>query len=376
MRILLAHSFYRRSLPSGENDVVLEQLKLLQKEGYDIALWDPTSPEHRTSFLKLKTGIMALRGGGQDPLQIIKDFEPDLIHIHNLFPQIGTKWLKRAEVPTTLSIHNYRLVCASGILFRSGARCVDCLENSRTSAIKHKCYQDSRLATLTVVSHQQRLRHALNQDVDQVIFTSEFSREILEKYVQSRSVITLPNYVAPIAVKSESKFDRDPDYFVTIGRLSEEKGIAPLIESWPADKRLVIVGAGPQRDALHNLAKGKTIEFTGFVDACERDSLIAKSSGLVLPSITPEVDGLSVAQALSAGVPSIVRRGTASAALSEMCDAIQVFEDAATLETALDEVASNENLPTAARSLYRSRWSSDSWLKGFAKNVVGKLVNK
>lgn len=384
MRILLVHSFYRGSSPSGENDVVLQEAQLLENAGYKVALWDPTSPTDPSVLDKIKTGIAALLATGHDPTLLIQDFQPDLIHIHNLFPQIGTRWLARTRIPKVITLHNYRLRCASGVLFRDNRRCTDCLNGTRLSAIQHKCYQGSRAATLSVLSYQDHLQAALRKHINMTIFTSEFSKELLAPHFPSSPSIILPNYVAPLTQSAVHKEMHDASryatpldpYFVTVGRLSREKGVDQLIREWPRDNRLVIVGDGPLRSHLEELAAGSTIQFRGFTSTSERDAFIKKACALILPSVTPEVDPVSVAQALSVGTPCIVRSQTASANLARSCAAIRVFSDSASLDSALTELHTRQDLGRLAQHFYEDRWSAESWLRGFEDRILSPLTGR
>ena len=384
MRILLVHSVYRGSSPSGENNVVSQEAQLLKSSGYEVALWDPASPTDPSVRTKIKTGVAALRATGQDPNDLIQDFEPDLIHIHNLFPQVGTQWLAKTQVPKVITFHNYRLKCASGVLFRDSKRCTDCLDGSRLKAIQHKCYQGSRAATLSVLSHQNHLRAALREHIDMAIFTSEFSKGLLAPEFPRCPSIILPNYVAPLVQSSvhepthpstNDAAGRDT-YFVTVGRLSEEKGIDQLIRDWPPGERLVIVGDGPLRSHLEELAAGTPIQFRGFIPESERDALIRDARALILPSVTPEVDPVSVAQALSVGTPCIVRSQTASADYAASCAAIRVYDDPESLKGALAQLRTRQEWSPIAQLFYESRWSAASWLRGFEQGVLMPMTGR
>ncbi len=216
------------------------------------------------------------------------------------------------------------------------------------------------------------------------IFTSEFSRELLAPHFPSSPSVILPNYVAPLSRDtvheeihdaSHDVIPRDLD-FVTVERLSQEKGVDQLIRDWPRDKRLVIVGDGPLRSHLEELAAGAPIQFRGFTSASERNSLIRDARALILPSVTPEVDPVSVAQALSVHTPCIVRSQTASADLARSCGAIRVFGDPASLDSALTELQTRQDLAPVAHDFYGNRWSAESWLRGFEDRVLSPLTGR
>ena len=371
MRILVVHSFYKPGLPSGENDVVRSQVKLMGENGFDVQMWGPTSPDEMSAWAQLRIGVNVGRGHGQDPTKVIERMRPDLVHVHNLFPNLSVDWISRTTAPVVMSLHNYRTVCANGILMRQGRPCSDCLSGSSWPAVQYACYRDSRLATLPVLGFQRRLRAAIARDVDLVAFTSELSREVLAPLLPHLADVILPNYVADLGF-SAAKDVSDP-YFVVLGRLSPEKGVDALLRIWPRDRRLVVIGDGPQRPDLETLARGLRVEFRGYVDAPERDALVLGATGLVLPSVTLEADPVVVAQALSAGTPCVVDHRTASARLGGLTSAIHPFRDISSLEDGL-RACSVPGQSAAARKMYESRWSAKAWLNLYRTHVVGSLV--
>jgi glycosyltransferase involved in cell wall biosynthesis len=373
LRILLIHSFYRPGQPSGENDVVLNQRDLLLSRGYDVEIWGPTSPADMGMAQKLATGLRVSVGKGQDPRAFIKGFKPDLIHIHNLFPNISVQWLDHSTAPVAMSIHNYRTVCANGVLIRDSRPCTDCLTGSSLNAVRHGCYQNSRAATLPVIGFQRQLRLVIERNVDKLIFTSELSRDVLSPLLVHRSSVLLPNYVAGAQRQNSSGPDTTHPYYVVLGRLSPEKGIAQLLRIWPRHLNLVIVGDGPQRAELETLADPSSVTFRGFVGAEERDAILSGAKALVLPSVTLEADPLVVAQALSVGTPCVIHAQTSSARLADRSLAVRTYQDLDSLEAGIEGV-NGSAVREAARALYQETWSADSWLDTYKKSVLSELV--
>jgi len=373
LRILLIHSFYRPGQPSGENDVVLNQRDLLRSRGYDVEIWGPTSPADMGMAQKVATGLRVSVGRGLDPRAFIKRFQPDLIHIHNFFPNISVQWLDQCTVPVAMSIHNYRTVCANGVLIRDSRPCTDCLTGSSLNAVRHGCYQNSRAATLPVIGFQRQLRSAIERNVDKLIFTSELSREMLSPLLVHRSSVLLPNYVADAQRQNSSGPDTTHPYYVVLGRLSPEKGIEQLLRIWPRHLNLVIVGDGPQRAELEALADATNVTFRGFVSAEERDAILSGAGALVLPSVTLEADPVVVAQALSVGTPCVVHAQTSSARLADGSRAVRTYQDQDSLEASLEELGGSV-VRGVARGLYEKTWSADSWLATYERSVLSPLV--
>ena len=101
------------------------------------------------------------------------------------------------------------------------------------------------------------------------------------------------------------------DYFVFIGRLSYEKGIATLVDAAEAaGVRLVIVGDGPLRESLSAKASAANadIEFAGFQSGDNLFRLIRESRALVIPSEWYENAPISVLEAYACGKPVVGAR--------------------------------------------------------------------
>ena len=101
------------------------------------------------------------------------------------------------------------------------------------------------------------------------------------------------------------------------GRLVEEKGLALLLRAAAAlpnpDWRLLLVGGGPQRDALETLARqlglGARAQFRELVPSAQMPALYRELDALALPSLTrpnwKEQFGRVLIEAMASGVPVV-----------------------------------------------------------------------
>ena len=112
-----------------------------------------------------------------------------------------------------------------------------------------------------------------------------------------------------------SRFSWDDNFvLVTMGRLTKEKNFEILLESaskviaQDSNVRLLVIGDGPQRDELENLARELGITdqtvFTGRVSFNEVPSYL-KAGDLFCYSSVTETQGLVTMEALSAGLPVV-----------------------------------------------------------------------
>jgi len=316
-RVLLVHERYQQA--GGEDGVFDAQVELLRRRGHDVELLEvdndeipasPSVPER----LHLAIDTVWSRSGAQRVRAAIRSFRPDVLHAHNTFPLLSPAIhsAARAEgVATVQTLHNYRLICPSAILFRDGQPCHDCVGLPvALPGVIHACYRDSRAASATVaaMSAVHRARRTWTRDVDRFVVLAPFAKLWLARggIPASRTTVR-PNFVdRPIR-----PLDRGDagDGFLFVGRLAEEKGIATLLEAWdrlPAEIRLTIAGSGPLESMVVAAAsRHPGITYVGRLSAGAIDAELGRARALIVPSIWYEVCPLTVLEAYAAGRPVI-----------------------------------------------------------------------
>lgn len=371
MKIAIVHSFYSSSVPSGENQVVLAQKEALEASGHEVALlaWY-TDQEIETRGYRLRAAWGTMSGYGGDPTEALNGFNPDVVHVHNLFPNIGTKWLRAGRWPVICSIHNYRPVCANGLLYRDGQGCTECVDHSWTSAIKHGCYRGSRVASVPIALRNRggAIGDALLSSADVVTVPSQ---RALETYLgfgmPIEKLSVLPYFVDDVYTPILSPHSESPTWLVA-SRLSQEKGVLELVRAWPQRHRLEIAGAGPDEDQIR-VSLPESVSLIGFKSTDWLAHSLPRYTGLVFPGRSPEGIPTMALQALGAGLPIVARAGNGAADLIQIEEVGGVyagdFEESG-LTAALDTVLSGgSELRMKARKLYERDFSKSTW----AKNV-------
>jgi glycosyltransferase involved in cell wall biosynthesis len=306
MRILQLHTQYRQ--PGGEDRVVENEATLLRTAGHDVRTLLARNPDDTRSV-----GTFAAAPWNPAALRRIRReaeaYQPDVVHVHNTWfamsPAVFTP-LQELSIPVVMSLHNYRLICAAGTLFRDGAPCEDCVGSHPWHAVRHRCYRrsapSSAIAAATIALHR---RLGTWQDrVNHYLALTEFGR-------QEFIAAGLPG--DRISVKSNSVEDPGPrtelpsrsDKVVFVGRLSEEKGAHVLLEAWAStdlDLRLVVVGGGPLEPLLRRQAPS-SVEFLGSLPTAAVRELLLTARALVFPSICFEGQGLVALEAAAAALP-------------------------------------------------------------------------
>lgn len=314
-RIALIHSFYSSEIPSGENRVVESEATALARAGHEVIVIAARTDDLRGQpFYRVRAAVRTAVGYGRSPLGAIRRFRPDVVHVHNLFPNFGTAWLRSVpDIPVVTTLHNYRLTCANGLLYRDGDVCMKCPSGDRWAGVRHRCYRDSRLATVPVAwaARNGPSRHELIARARRVIVLSERARSILvaQGVPEERLVLGsnfLPDALDPGVEPTDSLTADGKRGWLFVGRLSEEKGILPLLRRWPDGHHLSVIGSGPLQDQVTEIAgRHPGIRFLG---SCPRGQVLAtmrESIGLVFPSRWFEIFPLVYLEALAAGLPTL-----------------------------------------------------------------------
>ncbi|HEU4448565.1 MAG TPA: glycosyltransferase family 4 protein [Gaiellaceae bacterium] len=111
------------------------------------------------------------------------------------------------------------------------------------------------------------------------------------------------------AARLERFLAGDEPTVVYVGKLSPEKGVDLLLAALErVDARAVIVGFGPERDALEEAARGRPVLFTGPLEHRHLAHLWALADVSVTPSVFPEAFGMVAAEAAACGSPPLVAR--------------------------------------------------------------------
>lgn len=367
-RIAIVHSFYSHRTPSGENVVVQAQVDALREAGHDVELVAQRAEEReaRRSY-PLEAAATAASGIGPSPVRQLQRFGPDVVHVHNLFPNFGTRWLRRWRGPLVATLHNFRPVCSNGYLFRDGHVCTLCIDSSSLQAVRHKCFHDSAVATAPVA---WRTRRGVSGDpvlnrADVTIVLSERARDIFTAngYPLDRMQL-VPNFTDDPygALPAE----RPPGGFLYAGRISAEKGVLGLAASWPGEEQLDVAGYGPQEDELR-AAAGPSVRLLGRVDPEELARARPGYEALLIPSLWFEGAPLVFVEALAAGLPVIALEGS-GAADSVLAHGVGTTVPRPLTEAALRAAlagirAGGASLRQHCRDVYAQHFSKQTWVR-------------
>lgn len=330
MRILVVHNRYRPTAPSGENGVVDQETAALRALGHEVELFQRHSGEIESWSLPRKATLPARTIWSQESRRALAAelarFRPDVVHVHNTFPLLTGSVLRAcrdAGVPLVASIHNYKLACASGELFRAGQVCHDCLGGSGLPALAHGCYRGSRLATLPIALARPVHRKAWQTLVSAYIFVSGAQRDLLDplglpperRFVKHNFVpVPDPSDPADPLGSGQSEPVRTQHAVAFVGRLDPAKGAPFLMAAWDAFRaqrpssplRLTIAGGGPLQDEVSRWAADRaSVTFAGYLQRAQVPRFLASARAVLLPSQWEETFGLVAVEAMAVGTAPI-----------------------------------------------------------------------
>lgn len=315
MRIMVLHSRYRSAAPSGENRVVDQEVAALRAAGHQVELFECHSDaiERWSRWQRATLAVTSVRNR-----EVRRELErrlgvsrPHVVHVHNTFPMLSASVLhacRDAHVPVVATIHNYKLLCASGDFFRDGAICHACAGGAVSPAVLHGCYRGSSAATLPVVAGLRVNRAAWRGLVSAYVFVSAAQRDLMRALgLPEERVFVKHNFVPSGFGPATERRHR----IAYVGRLDEAKGVPGLMAGWdeyrrrhPSSKlRLAIVGGGPLADRVRRWATTHpSVDVHGLLPPDRARDVIAESLAVVVPSAWEETFGLVAVEAMAAGV--------------------------------------------------------------------------
>lgn len=315
--ILIVHNFYK--IGGGEHAVFENEVKLLKEHGHKVVTYTRDNRELDNSLLKkillpitcvwsYKTYI--------DIKKTIKKENIDIIHCHNTFPLISPSVYyaaRKMKKPIIQTIHNFRFLCPAGIFYREGKICEKCLEkNNFKSAIKNKCYRNSKIQTLIMTNMLRVHRMLGTYKRINYIFLTEFNKSKFKKLLDldASNIFIKPNFVdskkiSPI--KNNKNKNKNKNKFIYMGRLEDNKGIKELITFWnklESKYELHIYGDGTlDKYVIEESRKNNKIKFLGFKSQEEIFGDLNSSYGLIFPSTCYEGFPMTITECMALGKP-------------------------------------------------------------------------
>lgn len=301
--------------------------------------------------------------------QLVERTGAEVVHVHNFFPLLSPSVVdgaRDAGVAVVQTLHNYRAICANGLLMRDGAVCESCVGRIGWPALRHRCYRGSVIGSAAVVAMQQVIRRGgiWDRPGTRLIALTAFARaKLIEGGLPAGRIVIKPNFIEPVAatVAPEARGG-----ILFVGRLSPEKGVDILLDAARAlpHRRFTIVGGGD--DARWRAAAPGNVVFTGAMAGEAARAAIARAALLVIPSLWYEGFPMTLLEAFARATPVIASRIGSLAELVEdgvtgrlvpPSDSVAL---ATTIEAMLTDPAAATRRGEAARAISEARYDPAS----------------
>ncbi len=388
MTILVVHNRYR--VRGGEDGVFETECRLLEEAGHRVVKYEKSNRDipDRGGRLGLALRTIWNPRSYREIRAIIRAEKPDVVHCHNTFPLVSPSvyWAAAREgVPVVQTLHNYRLACLNGYLFRDGKICEKCLGRTPWCGLRRRCYRGSFGGSFALFAMLavHRLLGTWRRKVTRYVALTEFAKaKFVEAGLPARKISVKPNAFAadggkraglPATVVRSGSSAPDRLRVVYVGRLSPEKGVdvllrawALLCESWSGGSRptLTIVGEGSEIEALGSLADehglSDSVRFAGALPREQALAELSSASLLVFPSLWYEQFAITPLEAMACGVPVLVSDVARGATIIEDGVAGRFFPagDPAALAVALRDLladpATLRRMGAAARAAFEA----------------------
>ncbi|MFD8349731.1 glycosyltransferase [Streptomyces coelicoflavus] len=394
MHVLVVHNRYNSAQPSGENNVVDQEVALLRSAGHRVGVFERRSDDIAGRSLPAKAAVPLLVPWNpavrRELGARLRAERPDVVHVHNVFPLLSPAVLAAcadAGVPAVATLHNYTQICPPGTLRRDGRPCTECVGATPLPAVRHGCYRNSRLATVPLAVSLSANRRRWWSGVERFFCISAAQRDVLVAAgMPAERLVVKHNFVPD----PEARRTGTGEHVLYLGRLAEAKGVRLLMAAWDelaaaggVGVPLVVAGTGPLEREVTAWAAGRDdVRCVGLYDPEQCRRAIARSVAVVAPSTWLEAFGLVVVEAMAAGVPTVAAGHGAFVELVEdgVTGLLHRPGETASLAACLRRVTAgpdlNREMGRAARHRYEQGFSPavglERLLEGYRTAIAGR----
>lgn len=319
MRILILHSDPIFSFPSGELEVAKFEKYCLEKYGHSVKFMTFGKEKQPVNYLlrslhAIFTGLWSY-SAKIFIHKIYKEFRPDVIHFHGIYPYLTASALSAAHKTNAVviqTLHNGRWVCLEGGFYRSGTFCEDCLTESSFMGLKYGCKNGRLVSAFTYLSNFNALKAGkLFKWVDGFVAVSKFIKDQHVRagfpenkiFVKKNGIELAPSYY------KNQRNEKQCSGIVFVGRISNAKGVSILKKVIASiDEPIMILGVGPEFQRLRDYCTTNNFDHVIFKGKQTRKQCIQimnNAKCAIVPSQCGEAFSLVAAEAMSLGVPII-----------------------------------------------------------------------
>ena len=312
-KILIINTKYK--ITGGEDSNIVDEIKLLKKY-YEVDYLEFDNSEKLSFFDILAFFTHSNKQSNQMVIDKIKSFRPDVVYVHNTWfkGSLGIfDILSKKGIKTLVKIHNFRYLCASHYLtkkhIQNGEICRACNLDIKSVSFFNKYYEHSFIKSFLLIKYTKKFIKVLKEYKLKILTITNFHKKYLSNLKIDPDKIIL--YLNPIELVQKESIDYkdQSNYVVYAGRLSKDKGIEELIQSWKKadieNLQLKIIGSGPLERELKSKYKNSDILFTGYLDNEDVKKEIKNARAVITATKMFEGQPRLLCEASSLGVPSI-----------------------------------------------------------------------
>lgn len=281
--------------------------------------------------------------------QLLDDFQPDIVHIHNIYHQISPSILteiKKRSIPIVMTVHDYSLVCPNYLMDCNEKNWENIENKSWLYFVKNKCFKNSYLKSFLVILkfHFHKYLNIYDKNIDLYISPSQFTKNILVKNgLPENKIIVLPHFYAKNSLEEKIQVSIRKKYVLYAGMLSKNKGVKELVAVFQNIKNVSLYLAGRKEEGF-NLKKRENIKYIGFLSHKELSRYIKNALFVVSFSRLPETFGLIALDAISNGKPFIGFNSGAYGEIIKNAKSGYICKDLDEIKEKIEKLASDEKL--------------------------------
>ncbi len=259
------------------------------------------------------------------------DRETTIIHVHGWTKALSSSIFDIAfkmRFKVVLTLHDYFTACPNGGYFNYPKNKICHLKPLSWKCIKCNCDSRNYMFKIYRVLRQfvQNKIVRLNDKLEYAISISDFSEKILRPTLGENVKITKIYNPIDTDEDIEKINPSENEYYLYVGRVSKEKGVDLFCQAiTDLNYKGIVVGDGNEKEKLEK--QFPDIKFVGWKNKDEVKEYMKGAKALIFPSIWYETAGLTILEAQSLGIPTIVSRNCAGSEFVKEEDTFENLEE-------------------------------------------------
>lgn len=329
MKVLEINKFhYSRR---GADKHFIDVINLLQQKGNEVAVFSMDHPKNigsnwsryflsyvgynqndSTLWQKFKGGVRMFFSleAKRKINKILDDFQPDIVHIHNIYHQLSPMILfeiKKRNIPIVMTVHDFKIINPNHALYHNGKNYERCKNGKFYQCVIDKCvknsYPKSFVAMLEAYWHE--ILGTYRKNIDIYVIPSEFVRNALIEWgIDENKIKVLPHFSEKNINASDNNESNNVKYALYSGSLKSNKNVQDLMDIFESLNGFKLYLAGINEDNF-DLGNYKNVKYLGHLKQTELKKYIIGSQFVISASRLPETFGLVALEANVLGKPFI-----------------------------------------------------------------------